>query len=145
MYCLHFLSYPDSLIHLWYCAVLSARVAVVASRPVSLLWEVTPKWNARASNFALRRHVTMSVWSTTVGKEDGLFTCRTKHAVSRISVTCEANVMASGQSLHDTYLIRTSQRTRRDEWPTRARRHFRARTTKRQHATGATPRGRNMV
>ena len=37
---------------------------------------------------------------------------RKKPVVSRISVRKELNVMTSGQSLHDTYLIRTSQRTR---------------------------------
>jgi len=62
-------------------------VAVVVSRPVSFLREVSPESNAMASNLALRRHITLSVWSRTVGKEEGLFSCRTKNVVSRISVT----------------------------------------------------------
>jgi len=32
------------------------------------------------------RYSTMSVCSRTVGKEEGLFTCRAKHDISRISV-----------------------------------------------------------
>jgi len=42
--------------------------------------------NARAYNFALLRYLAMSVLLQNVGKEEGLFTFRAKHVVSRISV-----------------------------------------------------------
>jgi len=35
---------------------------------------------------ALLRYLEMSVMLRTVGKEEGLFTCRAKHVISRISV-----------------------------------------------------------
>jgi len=89
LYCLHLLSYPDSLIHLWICDVAlfcPHGVAIFVSGPVALLREVIPEWNARASAFALPRYLTTSVRLLSVDKEEGLFTCGAKHIVLCISV-----------------------------------------------------------
>ena len=43
---------------------------------IVLLWDVISESNARAFNFARLRKLTLSVWLSSVGNEEGLFTCR---------------------------------------------------------------------
>jgi hypothetical protein len=88
MYCLHLLSYHDSLIHLWtiWYYFRPRGVAVVAVRHFALVGEFISEPASRASKFKSLRNLTTSVWLRSVDKEEGLFTGRAKHVVSCISV-----------------------------------------------------------